>query len=31
MVTDNDRTRELHNETAVNVAGLLKAQIGATR
>jgi uncharacterized protein len=31
MVTDNERPRELHNETAVNVAGLLKAQVGATR
>lgn len=31
MVTDNERSRELNNETAVNVAGLLKAQTGATR
>jgi uncharacterized protein len=31
MVTDNDQPRELRNETAVNVAGLLKAQTGATR
>src|SRR5262245_45519716 len=31
MVTDNGQPRELHNETAVNVAGLLKAQTGATR
>jgi uncharacterized protein len=31
MMTDNDRTRELHNESAVNVAGLLKAQTGANR
>jgi uncharacterized protein len=31
MVTDNERLRELHNETAANVAGLLKAQTGATR
>jgi uncharacterized protein len=31
MMADNDRPRELRNETAVNVAGLLKAQTGAAR
>lgn len=31
MVTDGGQLWELRNETAVNVAGLLKGQIGATR
>ena len=31
MLTDNDRLRELQNETVVNVAGLLKAQTEADR
>lgn len=31
MAADNGPRRELRNETAVNVAGLLKAQVGAAR
>lgn len=31
MAADNGQRRELRNETAVNVAGLLKAQVGAAR
>jgi uncharacterized protein len=31
MATDSGQRRELHNETGINVAGLLKAQTGATR
>jgi uncharacterized protein len=31
MAGGGDQTRELRNDTAVNVAGLLKAQVGATR
>jgi uncharacterized protein len=31
MAADSGQQRELRNETAVNVAGLLKAQTGATR
>ena len=31
MTTDSGQQRELRNETVVNVAGLLKGQVGATR
>jgi len=31
MATDGGQQRELHNDTAVNVVGLLKGQTGATR
>jgi hypothetical protein len=31
MATDGGQQRELRNDTAVNVVGLLKGQTGATR